>query len=102
MSTDLTVANTILRQLTGGHSLNLMIGSKYQVGDESSLCFDFQGCTYANKCRIILEETDTYTVEFYKSSKRLGTCQRVQWFNDVYADGLTSLFEHYTGLYLFL
>jgi hypothetical protein len=97
------VANTIAQQL--GHSANrmvAMIGAYNFVGSENSLSFRFKARARngANACRIVLDPSDTYTVEFISLR---GTSRKVKGeFKDIYADSLKGLFERETGLYLSL
>jgi hypothetical protein len=98
--TDMTVANTILAQLTGHVSLSRMIGAYNFVGSENSLSFRFKAraCNGANGLRVVLDPSDTYTVEFVSCR---GTSRKVKGsFSDIYAEDLVCLFERQTGLYL--
>ncbi len=76
-SEDLTVANTILAQLGGGGRLTAMIGATNFLGSANSLQFRFAApaTNGANSVRIVLDASDTYTVEFYK----IGHAPKVEW-----------------------
>lgn len=99
----LEVAQTIAQQL--GHStsrMSVMIGAYNFTGSEDSLNFRFKARARngANACRIVLDPSDTYTVEFISLR---GTSRKVKGeFKDVYVDSLKGLFERETGLYLSL
>lgn len=97
---DLAVANTIVQQIGGVRRLSLMVGASDFVGDENSVQFGFKGCRKANKCRVVLEPSDTYRVEFWKYNGRTYEMAKVSEFDDIYCDMLTALFEEQTGLYL--
>ena len=99
---NLTVANTILKQMGGAGKLSAMVSAHDFVGDKDSLQFGFKGSRKANKCRVILDPTDTYTLEFWKYNKRTFDIQQVGSFEGLYADMLKPVFESETGLYLSL
>ena len=96
---DMSVAHTILRQL--GHStarLVLMIGAYAFAGDGTSVAFRFKcrGRDGINALRIVLDPSDTYTVEFLllRGSSRIVK----DLVDGVYAEDLRELFEQRTGL----
>lgn len=99
---DMTVAKTILAQMGGMRRLQLMVGAQAFVGDDNSVQFGFKGCRKANKCRVVLEPSDTYRFELWKYSKKTYDCTKVFEADDVYCDMLVEMFESETGLYLTL
>lgn len=103
------VAQTIAVQLNGRGlgRLKTMIGATNFVAlDEElgGLKFDFKSCKgrKANKCQIILNYDDTYTMEFYKLNKKTYECPLVKRFEGLYCDMIQNVFEQYTELYLTL
>lgn len=101
------VAHTILRQLGGLGKLRAMIGIHSVVAlgesdqeDRGGVQFGFKGSHKVNKCRIILDHSDTYTFELWKITKKSWT--KVYELTDIYCDMLIDLFESETGLYLSL
>jgi hypothetical protein len=98
-----SVATEILRQL-GGQKLRAMLGMKgYLVVDASEgfsggVDFKFPNKTKTapNRVEILLADDDTYTVRFYRDSRKL------KEHDGIYADGLIDVFESETGLYLAL
>jgi len=97
--TELTVAQTILSQLGGAGTLAMMCGCKQFLGDENSV--QFKVGTNGKKvtvCRIVIDPSDTYTVEFYAG--RGINLRKVYECSDVYADMLREIFETQTGMYL--
>ncbi len=104
MSTDMTVANTILEQL-GGRRFVVMTGCRDFVGSENALKFRIPKAKDGiNCCEIKLEPSDTYTVRFVRVGDRR-TGYRVtekSVHEDIYNDSLVELFERVTGLYTHL
>lgn len=105
---DDTVARTILAQLGGTSRLIAMTGAKHILFDTDLVCFKFKGSRKVNHCKITLDASDTYTVEFglfkkHRSSdgKRRNYAVKAS-FSGVYADSLVSVFEGTTGLALSL
>jgi hypothetical protein len=96
---DMTVAKEIARQI-GGLAFRMM-GTTTKVGDATSLLFDVRGSRTANKVRVTLEASDTYTVTSYKVG-RAPACdfKVVAEASDVYDDNLRDVIEAQTGLYL--
>lgn len=95
------IAETILSQLGG--KVNAMIGMKDGVYGDNFLQFGWKvrgARNKANKVRITLEPSDTYTVEFF--SIRGVNVSPKGTFSDVYCDQLKALFERETGLCLSL
>ncbi len=92
----MNVATTILTQL-GGQRFIAMTGADYFAADGNSLKFLFKGCKIVNKCLIILEQDDTYSVSFYRL--RGMQCPQVgETQTGVYEDMLQSIFTEATGL----
>jgi hypothetical protein len=102
---DLTVANTILAQLGGGGRLSAMIGATNFLGSANSLQFRFAApaTNGANSVRIVLDASDTYTVEFYKIGHAPKVeCTKINSVSFVYDDQLVPVIESETGLRLSL
>jgi hypothetical protein len=79
-----------------------MIGATCFVGSDNSLSFRFKcrAINGSNGIRIVLDPSDTYTVEFISVR---GTSRKVKGtFSDIYNDGLKKLIEKETGLRLSL
>jgi len=102
MPTDMTVANTIARQI--GHRAFLMMGTRYKLGDDLSLTFDIRGSRTVNKIRVTLNVMDLYDLTFWKVTRRNGEFKVtvVDVRNDIYFDGLREVIERVTGLCLSL
>lgn len=106
------ISTTILNQLTqsrnGSSRLGVMIGAHtflYGVDDEGRVYVTFKwkmrgSKNKSNYCKIILEKTDTYLMEFY--SIRGLKCTIKSEIGYVYCDQLKSVFEHETGFALSL
>ena len=90
------VANTILQQLGGGRFI-AMTGARLFCGDNTSLQFSIPTAKGINKVRIVLDPSDTYTVEFY--NLRGTKITKKAAVNDIYAEDLCDVFEDHTGLY---
>ena len=99
-TSDLQVAQTIIAQMGGTRRLSLMVGASLFAGDDSSVMFSFKGSRKMNKCRVTLDASDTYTVEFFKFSPSKLTCPVVEEISGVHCDMLVDIFESRTGLYL--
>ena len=90
------VAETILHQL-GGNRFLVMTGARNLVYDRTSLTFKVgRNSKSVTHCRIVLDPSDTYTVEFLwvrgHHVKTRGTHE------GVYCDQLVEIFERGTGL----
>lgn len=94
----LTVANMIRDQL--GRMAFAMMGASMLSGDHRSLQFRIKGSPKVNSIRIVLDPSDTYTVQFWRL--RGINAKLVSEFSDIYADSLRRLIEKETGLYLSL
>ena len=103
------VAETILQQL-GWNRFIAMTGAKDFVADTNSLRFKIpRNGSKANYCKITLEPTDLYTVEFIKFtpsrfySKTMKYTEpkweTLQTYEGIDAQHLTSVFEQYTKMY---
>lgn len=99
---NLATAETIIKQMGGTRILSAMIGARNFAGDETSIQFSFKGSRKVNKCRIILDASDTYTLELWKINKRTFEMTKVYELDGLYHDMLTPVFEQETGLYLSL
>lgn len=91
------VALTILKQMGGGR-LKVMIGAKNFSTSEKALGFQFPNPkrSLGNRVRIVLDPSDTYTMEFYNGMKL------VKKVDGLHAEDLKKAFEKQTGLYLSL
>lgn len=98
MTTDMTVATTILQQL-GGRRFQVFTGAKNFVGTENSLTFRMPkaGRDQSNVWQITLTPMDVYRVETF--SVRGGTRTPKSTFEDIYCDQLVELFERVSGFY---
>lgn len=106
------VASTILNQLTqtkvGIHRLSMMIGAhtfSHGKDDEGRMYVSFRwklrgSKNKSNYCKIILEKTDTYLMEFY--SLRGFNSNLKSDIGYIHNDQLKSIFEHETGFALSL
>lgn len=95
---DLQVASTILQQLGGKHFI-AMTGANNFVGFDSGLMFMVPKhlCRNgANKVRIVLDPSDTYTVEFWHI--RGMDWRQISKHDLIYADRLQQLFAEQTGM----
>jgi ribonucleotide monophosphatase NagD (HAD superfamily) len=93
------VAKTILAQL-GGNKFVLMTGAKQLIDLGNGLQFKLPSTREfvrqgINCVRVVLEASDTYTVEFFKIGKAVKT---IATHSDVYAENLAQIFRAETGL----
>jgi hypothetical protein len=105
LSTDMdpqAVASTILRQMGGIQRIAMMTGAVQFVTMNDGVQFKFKGSRKANCVRVTLDPSDTYTVEFYRITKRGLDVKTVKTLTGCYCDMLKPLFEETTGLYLSL
>ena len=58
------IAQTIQSQL--GNGCFFMLGASNLVAHDDGLSFRFKGCRKANYCKVTLDASDTYTMEFLK------------------------------------
>ena len=94
------VARTILQQL-GGPRFVAMTGASHLVYGDQSLEFSLPprfATNKANKVRITLDPSDTYTVDFYRFSPRKLSIQTISSHDCIFADTLRPLFTAQTGL----
>lgn len=107
--TDMTVANTIAKQI-GGMAFAMM-GAKNKLGDEKSLSFKIgRNAKKVQYVKVTLDPSDTYTVEFsrvtpHRLNKKTwvhsgGEKKVISEVEGVYVDMLRSVIESNTGLYL--
>ena len=91
-------AQEIIRQLGGGQ-FAAMTGARNFVALESGVQFSIgTGAKDGiNKCRVILEPSDVYTVAFYSVHGARFDCVSIH--TDIYCDVLQDLFERCTGFY---
>ena len=108
----MTVANTILEQL-GGNKFITMTGAKNFVADGTTLHMTLpKNRSKANRLFITLDETDTYTMYFFKFTVGRFHKKTFAWIPDkqeeikkvsgVYADMLQEIFTSITGMYTHL
>jgi len=97
-----TIALEIARQMGTRNRLAAMIGANHFVAIENGLQFSFKGSRKVNKCRVILDWSDTYTLELWKIQASSGESTLVASDTQVYGDQLIPIFEGHTGLYLTL
>ena len=93
------VADTILQQL-GGHRFRCMTGAKNFLAGDAALIFTlprFAGVK-VNKVVVTLDADDTYTVNFYRLTKRGLNCETLATVAGVYGDNLRDVFTAKTGL----
>ncbi len=97
---DPQVAQTILDQLGGTGRLSAMLGAKNFIdyGDGVGFKFPNKGRGKPNHIKIVLAPDDTYTVTFSRIHGY--NFKTLKAFDGIYADGLRSLIERQTGLYL--
>jgi len=100
--TDMTVANTIAKQI--GSRAFFLMGTRHKLGDEDSLTFDIRGSRTVNKIRVRLNVMDLYDLTFWKVTRRNGEfkVKVVAEVEDIYFDGLRQVIERVTGLCLSL
>ena len=102
------MATTALNQLTNSNNgtsrLSAMIGAKNFARSEKDYTIGFKFAAKAknkaNYCRIKLNASDLYDIEFINI--RGVNVKTVSTRSDLYADMLKSTFESETGLYLSL
>lgn len=103
------VADIILQQL-GGNKFIVMTGAKNLVSDGNTLRMSLpKNMSKANKLDITLDETDTYTMRFYKYTAGKLNKKTWSWTEDkvtevktldgVYCDMLQEMFTQVTGMY---
>jgi hypothetical protein len=93
----LQIANTIIGQL-GGRRFRVMTGARDFLALDSGVSFKlpaFPG-VQCNAVRVVLEASDTYTVEFLRVWGR--SVKSLSVHSDIYAEDLSGLFERETGL----
>lgn len=95
MTTETTIAGTILNQL-GGRRFVAMTGAHSILNLGNGLQVKFKGSKRANTVRIELDANDLYTVRFYKI-KGLD-CVEIDSVELVHAFDLQRLFTRVTGL----
>lgn len=97
---DLTVPTETLRQLGGARRLGAMIGATGFIGSDDSLSFRIKARARdgINALNIILDPSDTYTVEFLRCT--IKGRRVVDSASQVYNDGLRQIIEARTGLHL--
>lgn len=99
------IANTIKDQI--GCKALFLLGASQIVARENGLQFAIRGSRKVNKVVVVLDPSDTYTVEFWKMTKMTFTKKGelkggpvlVSSHENVYVDSLHTLIESETGLY---
>jgi hypothetical protein len=86
----------------GFGKLKAMVNARNYVYSHNSVMFFFSGKRGWNKCRVILDASDTYTMEFWYVNARKGKCNLKDSESGLYWDMLIPHFEEKTGLYLSL
>ena len=95
---DLAVAETILQQL-GGVTFKLFTGAKNFVHGDRELNFSIgRNSKRVNKVRIKLQGDDTYTMTFFRVTKRGLNVTVMAEVAGVYAESLRRVFELHTEL----
>lgn len=97
--TDMTVSQTILRQL-GGNRLAVMTGAKAFIGSTDALSFRIPGNMTKNRANVVRitydASLDAYFLTFmrHRGTRFLTVGQ----FNSLHADQLAEVFTRETGL----
>ncbi len=96
----MSIANKILKQL-GGHKFIVMTGAKDCLALDSGVRFRLPGGggrakNGINYVRVELDPNDTYSMAFFKCSKRAN--EKISGYSCVYFDKLQELFTQETGL----
>lgn len=93
------IAREILMQL-GGNRFVAMTGAREFVAlsdtPHGGLMFRISGCKIINKCRITLDQADTYTIQFWYVNG--AKTRMVTETTGAYYDMLQDLFKRATGL----
>lgn len=95
------IGQTIIQQLGGAGRLQMFIGLRQLLTEESGVTLVFPKPKHAgavNRVRITLNGKDLYDMEFIRYSKR--SVKVIKESNDVYAEDLRDRFEEGTGLYI--
>ena len=97
MSSELLVANEILKQL-GGNKFRCLTGCSNLIGTETSLSFKIiRNEKKITHVRITLNDSDTYDIKYFRCWRNKTTT--ISESNGVYCDQLTNDFEINTSLY---
>jgi len=97
----INIATTILNQLGGTNRLSIMTGAKNFVATANGATFKIgKNAKKVTHVTIILDASDTYTVNFQRVTKRGLEVKDLNTVDGVYADMLVDIFESNTGLYL--
>lgn len=96
------VATEIYRQL-GGNKFKVMTGAHNLVALDNTpyggLQLRFKGSRKANCIRVIVDAMDTYTVEFWRLTRRIESNPGpAKVYEGVYNDMLRDIFTSFTGL----
>lgn len=92
---NIETAKIIANQL--GNKCLFMLGAKNLLAGTNQLTFRIRGSKVCNYLQIVLDPSDTYTVNFKKI--RGLDCKEVSSHSGIYCDGLHQLIERVTGLY---
>lgn len=99
MTTSTSTAQIILSQL-GGSRFCAMTGAKDLLDLGNGLRFRIgRNAKRITHVEIVLDPSDTYTVRFYRITKRGLDVELVRELDLIYADNLRDHFEIETGLY---
>lgn len=105
----ISAADETLRQLGGANKLKIMIGAHdfYSENEGMTLYFRFKMCEKANVCKITINGSDLYNVEFIKRGRlNVKTLEvpskRTGYYSDIHCEDLKKIIEDFTGLFLSL
>lgn|ERR1700690_3399474 len=93
-------AMEIIRQLGGGHFIAMTGACQFVYDhklDYANVTFKFKGSRVANYCKITLDGSDTYVVEFLKITAT--ALKTVAEHKGIYNDMLQAYFTEVTGLH---
>lgn len=101
---NILIANEIIRQL-GGRKFTVMTGAKNYMAIDDGLTFGIPGTitkNHINRVRIILDQSDTYTVSFWNYRKQKNvhkpSMKKIAEHSMIYHDMLPGIFTAETGL----
>ena len=95
----------VMMNQLGGSAMRAMTGAyNFMTDGDNVLWFMFKAGTVktGNKCKLVLEADDTYTMEFYGWNKRTFDCKKVASFEGLFNWDLKRIFTQQTGLYVSL
>lgn len=97
-----SVGKTIIEQMGGPRRLTMFLGVKEIKLLPNGAMFYFPNSkpSRGNLVEVLLDPSDTYTMNFYHASNLKGTKKLVKSVDGVYAEQLIPIFERQTGYYL--